>query len=106
VPPPGQTASFTSALVSDGMGGQKTVWTAHGPANADVAFARVFVFNADRGAGVITVAGGDGSYASPAFDGDAGNRIEITFELPNGTRDEAGCFQLELGPMAPNCPVP
>ena len=38
VPPPG--ASFTSALVDDGAGGQKTVWITHGLPSTNAALAR------------------------------------------------------------------
>jgi hypothetical protein len=105
VPPPGQTATFTSELVSDGMGGQKTAWTAHGPALDDVAFAKVFVFNTGRGAGVITLAGADGSYTAPPFDGTEGDRVEIVYERPNGSRGVPACYLLQLGAMAPTCPA-
>jgi hypothetical protein len=104
VPPPGQTASFTSELVTDGMGIQKTVWTAHGPANTDAAFSRFFVFNTGRGAGVITLAGADGSYTAPPFDGAEGDRVEIVYERPSGERSVPACFLLALGAMAPLCP--
>lgn len=104
VPPPGQTASFTSALVTDGAGAQKTVWMAHGPANADAAFARFFVFNTARGAGVITLAGADGHYDAPPMDGSEGDPVEISYERASGTRSAPVCFQLELGATAPTCP--
>jgi hypothetical protein len=106
VPPPGQTASFTSELITDGSGTQRTVWIAHGPASADASFARFFVFNTDRGAGVITLAGADGSYTAPPLEGVAGDRVEINYERPNGERTAPTCFQLVLGPTAPTCPPP
>jgi hypothetical protein len=106
VPPPGQTASFTSELITDGAGVQKTVWIAHGPANADASFARFFVFNTDRGAGVITLAGADGSYTAPPLEGAEGDRIEISYQRPNGTQLGPDCFQLVLGATAPACPTP
>jgi hypothetical protein len=103
VPPPGQSATFTSALVTDGTGAQKTVWTAHGPANADAAFARFFVFNTARGAGVIAQAAADGSYTAPPMDGTQGDDVEISYERPNGSRTAPVCFELVLGDPAPAC---
>ena len=43
VPPPG--ASFTSALVDDGAGGQKTVWVTHGLPSTNAAGAYFYIFN-------------------------------------------------------------
>lgn len=106
VPPPGMKASFTSELVPDGAGGQKTVWLAHGPANMDAVFARFYVFDTNRGQGVIGLAGGDGSFDTQPFDGDEGDRVEISYETPAGGHSERVCFQLVLGAEAPNCQPP
>jgi hypothetical protein len=115
IPPPGQTATFTSELVSDGAGGQKTVWTAHGPPNNDAALARFFVFDDNRMAGVIAEAVADGSFTSPRMDGAEGDRVEINFETPAGAVSTPVCFQLTANtvippgntvPSAPRCPVP
>ena len=102
VPPPGQ--SFTKALVADGMGGQKTVWTAHGEPYDQAPFARVHVFDANRGVGVIGLAAADGSYASPPFEGTDGDRIEISYETPAGGLGDRFCFQLVEVVPAPVCP--
>jgi hypothetical protein len=114
VPPPGQTTTFSSELVTDGQGGQKTVWVAHGPAYMAASFARVNVFDSTRSAGVITVAMSDGSYTSQPFDGTMGDRVEISFYEPQSGMVTAGvCFQLTeqtvttpTGPSAPRCPSP
>jgi hypothetical protein len=106
IPPPGRTASFSSQLVPDGSGGQKTVWTAHGDAYKPASFARIFVFDTDRGAGVIAQALADGSYASPPMDGTAGDRIDISFETPASALSMSVCFLLVDGPSAPVCPSP
>jgi hypothetical protein len=105
VPPPGHT--FTKALVSDGMGGEKTMWTAQGEPFAEGASARVYVFEANRGVGVIGLARADGSYTSPPFEGTAGDRIEVSYETSAGLSDRF-CYQLVEGyTMAPNClPAP
>jgi hypothetical protein len=103
VPPPGQSATFTSELVTDSKGTQKTVWFAHGPANSDAAFARFFVFNKARAAGVIAQAAADGSYTAPAMDGAEGDDVQISYERPNGSRSVSVCFELSLADPAPEC---
>jgi hypothetical protein len=102
VPPPGQ--SFTSELVSDGAGVQKTVWVAHGEPSDTVAFARVFVLDTDRGTGVIATTLADGSYQSPAMDGTRGDRVEISYESPAGEHMAFVCVQLIEGAQALLCP--
>jgi hypothetical protein len=116
IPPPGQTATFTSALVSDDGGAPRTVWVAHGPpVNPPVtsaALARVFVFDTNRMAGVIAEALDDGSYTSPPMDGDLGDRVEIWFETTQGAVSQSVCFLLTTDvvpsagnvPSAPRCP--
>ena len=106
IPPPGRTASFSSQLVSDGQGGQKTVWIAHGPAYQPASFAHVFVFDTDRSAGVIAQAAADGSYTSPPMDGVAMDRVEISYETPSFEVSTSVCFQLVDGASAPLCPSP
>jgi len=106
-PPPGQTVEFTSQLISDGAGGQKTMWIAHGPPLADggaTPFSRVSVFDTNRGTGVIAVVAPDGSYISPPFDGTLDDRVDISFETTDGAHSADVCFQLVLGAMAPLCP--
>ena len=106
IPPPGRTASFSTQLVPDGAGGQKTVWIAHGEAYAPASFARIFVFDTDRGAGVIAQALADGSYTSPPMDGVALDRVEISYETPAFEVSARVCFQLMDGPSALLCPSP
>jgi hypothetical protein len=105
VPPPGQTTSFTSQLVDDGAGGQKTMWVAHGDMGQAPALAHVEVFNDTRGLGVIGLANDDGSYVSPAFDGTQGDRVEISYKTGD-THSVAVCFQLIEGASAPRCQQP
>jgi hypothetical protein len=104
IPPPG--ASFSSQLVSDGQGGQKTVWIAHGGPYEPASLARIFVFDTDRSAGVIAQAAADGSYTSPPMDGVALDRVEISFETPAFEVSARVCFQLVEAPSAPKCPSP
>jgi hypothetical protein len=102
VPPPG--ATFTSALVSDGQGGMKTVWTTHGDANEHAALARFFVINLATNAGVITTAASDGTYAAPPIDGQLNDRIEIFYETPMGDKSQSACLLLHEGPSEIPCP--
>jgi hypothetical protein len=114
IPPPGQTATFTSALVSDDAGAQRTVWIAHGPPVGGAAHWRVFVFDTNRMAGVIAETLDDGSYTSPPMDGDQGDRVEISFETPQDAVSQSVCFLLttdvvpttDNGQSAPRCPQP
>jgi hypothetical protein len=103
IPPPGRMASFSSQLVPDGAGGQKTVWIAHGDAYKPASFARVFVFDTELSAGVIAQAAADGSYTAPPMDGTTGDRVEISYETPAFELSTSVCFQLMDGPSAPVC---
>src|SRR5579872_2792611 len=103
VPPPSQ-ASFMSALVSDGQGGQKTVWTAAGTVGATANGHRVFVFNEANGSGVITRADAAGAYQSPPFDGAMGDHIDISYEDSSGELSATACLLLQEGAQAPKCP--
>jgi hypothetical protein len=105
VPPPGQKTSFTSQVVDDGNGGQKTLWVAQGQTGEAPAFARVSVYDTDRGEGVIGLAMPDGSYTSPQFEGTRGDRIEISYETTEGVHSPNVCFLLMEGETAPRCPV-
>lgn len=113
IPPPGQTATFSSQVVTDGAGAQKTVWIAHGPPNKDAAFARFYVFNERLLTGVIAEAMADGSFDSPPMDGVLDDRVDIKFETPAGGLTPDVCFMLTTDasitkpstvPSAPHCP--
>ena len=107
IPPPQQTVSFSAAMVSDGAGAQKTVWTAHGAAYQNAARAHFYIFDTNRSAGVIAEAADDGSYTSPPMDGTLGDRVEISYETPGGAISSSTCFQLtEDVPSAPRCLAP
>lgn len=106
VPPPG--ASFTSALVDDGSGGQKTVWITHGLPSSNAAFAYFTIVNEKTQNGVITVAGSDGSYTAPSFDGVLNDHIKIAYKTPSGDQSDSICLLLttDVSPAgsAPACP--
>jgi len=103
VPPPGQT-SFSSELVDDGAGGQKTVWITRGGINTNAALARFFIFDSTRGAGVIAAAKADGTYVAPAMDGTMGDHVQVFYETPTGDYSPEICLLLMDGATAPVCP--
>jgi len=106
VPPPG--ASFSSALVDDGTGGQKTVWITHGLPSSNAAFARYSVFNVNAGIGTLTTAGADGTFTSAPMDGALNDHIQVYYETPGGDYSESICLLLTTdvgaGGSAPACP--
>jgi hypothetical protein len=102
VPPPGVV--FDSQTIQDSSGETRTVWTATGDPDAQAANAKFFLFNNNAGNGIIIRAGGDGSYTTPFFDGNAGDSIYIYFETPAGEDSESVCRSLVAGPAeAPSC---
>ncbi|HXU05168.1 MAG TPA: hypothetical protein VN903_29610 [Polyangia bacterium] len=107
VPPPG--ASFTSELVDDGAGGQKTVWITHGLPSANAANAYFYIINERTMNGVITVAGADGTYTAPALDGVMNDHVQITYSRPDGANySDSICLllttEVSATGSAPTCP--
>jgi hypothetical protein len=107
VPPPG--ATFTSQLVDDGAGGQKTVWVTHGLASTNAAFAEYYVFNERLQGGIIAVAGADGTFTGMPMDGVMNDRIRLYYQTPGGDYSDSICLLLTeevAGTSAPRCPSP
>jgi len=105
VPPPG--ATFSSELVDDGMGGQKTVWITHGLPASSAAFAVYTVFNDTQQFGIVAVAGADGTFTGRPMDGNMGDRIRLSYETPAGAQSDSLCLLLTtevVGSSAPLCP--
>jgi hypothetical protein len=107
VPPPG--ATFTSALVDDGAGGQKTVWTTQGLPSTQAAFAIYYVFNEQTGKGIIETAADDGTFTGTPMDGTMGNHIQLSYRTPGGDYSDSLCVLLttevdSLTGSAPRCP--
>lgn len=107
VPPP--PASFTSQLVDDGAGGQKTVWITRGQIpSVQAASATFHILNETLGEGVITTAGPDGTYEAAPMDGTEGDRVSLYYETPAGDYSDSICLLLvETVPpavSAPFCP--
>jgi len=102
VPPP--AASFTSQMISDESGAQKTVWITHGHPGADAAQARFFIYDNEAGNGVIVRARDDGSYDAPAFPGTANDHVYIYYQTGDGQVSETACRLLVDGvDPAPLC---
>src|SRR5262249_7050857 len=109
VPPPG--ATFTSALVDDGMGGQKTVWVTHGLPSSNAALATYYVYNQRLGTGIIATAGPDGTFTGMPMDGMLNDRIDLSYQTPGGDYSDSLCLLLTTdvssgGASAPRCPSP
>ena len=107
VPPPG--ATFTSELVDDGAGGQKTVWITHGLPSANAAFATFYVYNTRLQSGIIATAGAEGSFTGIPMDGLLNDRIQISYQTPAGDYSDSTCLLLTTdvspgGSSAPRCP--
>jgi hypothetical protein len=107
VPPPG--ATFTSELVDDGAGGQKTVWITHGLPSAAASFATFYVYNARLQNGIIATAGADGSFTGTPMDGALNDRVQISYQTPGGDYSDSTCLLLTTevspgGSSAPRCP--
>ena len=92
VPPPG--AAFTSQLVDDGMGGQKTVWITHGLPSSNAAFAYYYIFNQTRGYGIIAVAGADGTFTGIPMEGMMNDEVRVAYETPSGDQSDSICLLL------------
>lgn len=107
VPPPG--ASFTTMLVTDSAGTQKTVWIAHGLPSSQASLARYYVFNERLGSGIIATAGIDGTFTGAPMDGVMDDRILVYYQTPAGDYSDSICLLLTEatvapGGSAPSCP--
>jgi hypothetical protein len=92
VPPPG--ATFTTALVDDGAGGQKTVWITHGLPSSHAALARYTVINEGTGRGVVATAAADGTFTADPIDGAMNDHVQLYYQTPSGDYSESICLLL------------
>lgn len=102
VPPPGDP-TFESVQVTDGTGATRQVWQVSGGPSDALKNARVYVFNASVGEGVITRASETGTYATGLLDGEPGDRIELHYETPE-EKSPLICRLLVAGPAKTPCP--
>lgn len=102
--PPPADPSFSPVAVDDGMGGLKMMWETRGSVSAGEA--KVSVYNASAGEGVIVRALPDGTYVASPIEGREGDRIEIGFEAKDGQRAPGICRLLQTGLAQTPCPRP
>jgi hypothetical protein len=104
LPPPGDP-TFTPVVINDGMGGTRTVWDVRGMPAAALSEAKVSVYNATVGAGVIVRAQLDGSYVAAPIDGHEGDRVQIDYTAKDGTNGPGICRLLQQGRAQSDCPL-
>jgi hypothetical protein len=105
VPPPDLAVAFAAEELPDGDGGTKTGWivTQSKPIPA-IALARFYLYDLDRGTGIIQMANADGTFVSSPMDGAAGDRISISYETSGGDLSTSICLLLAEGPTPARCP--
>ena len=102
--PPPADPTFMPVMVADGMGGTRTMWETRGPATSAMSEAKVSVYNATVGGGVIVRAQTDGSYVASPIDGREGDRIEIEYVARDGRPAPGICRILHPGQARTDCP--
>lgn len=100
--PPPSDPSFTPIVVDDGMGGVRMTWETRGTVAG--AEARVSVYNATLGEGIIVRSLADGSYVASPLEGREGDRVEIDFEAKDGQGGAGICRLLQRGLAQTPCP--
>jgi hypothetical protein len=105
VPPPALTVAFASQELVAPDGGTTTVWTATQSNPIPLAgSARFYLFDLDKGSGIIQIANPDGTFVTAPMEGDAGDRISIYYETSEGDLSESVCLLLLEGPTSMRCP--
>jgi hypothetical protein len=102
--PPPADPTFAPVMVSDGMGGMRTVWEARGAPAPAMAAAKVSVYNVTAGSGVIVRAENDGSYVAGTFEGREGDRVEIEYQASDRRKAPGICRVLQTGVARTECP--
>ena len=104
VPPP--AVAFSSELLTDSTGAQRTFWRATQPMPLTrTANATFRLFNLDRDFGYIVPAEADGTFVSQPMDGVMDDRITLYYVTPAGDYSDSICLLLrEATPVAPFCP--
>lgn len=65
--------------------------------------ARVLIFNASLGLGVIVKATDTGTYSSGLFEGAVGDRVELSYETPASDESPSICRRLQAGVAQTKC---
>jgi len=102
VPPPAEV-SFSSQTLTDGTGTTRTFWRATRGPDSLAASAHFFLQDETQRTGVDSFAETDGSYTSPLFEGQQGDKIDLYFQRSNGDESQNACLVLQEG-SAPRCP--
>jgi len=102
VPPPAEV-TFSSQTLTDGTGAPRTLWKATRGPDPLAASAHFFLQDVTQRTGVDSFAETDGSYVSPLFEGQPGDRIDLYFQRSNGDESQSACLVLQEG-NAPRCP--
>jgi hypothetical protein len=104
VPPP--AVSFSSELLTDPTGAQRTFWRATQPTPLQRAANATFtLYNLDKNQGYITIAGADGTFVSQPMEGTMDDRVSLQYATPQGDYSDSICLLLrEATPVAPFCP--
>lgn len=96
VPPPSEP-TFQAITVLDAMGAERQVWQVSGPMSQSMKNARVYIFNASLGLGVIVKATDSGAYTSGLFEGTVGDKVELSYESPASDKSPVICRRLQVG---------
>jgi hypothetical protein len=105
VPPPALAVAFASQQAVAPDGGTSTVWTATQSNPIPLAAsARFYLYDLNRGTGIIQIANPDGTFVTAPMEGDAGDRISIYYETSDGDLSDSVCLLLADGPAAMRCP--
>jgi hypothetical protein len=104
VPPP--AVGFTSELLTDATGTERTFWRARQPTPlARAADATFRLYNLDNDFGYIVTAEPDGTFVSQPMEGMMDDRISLYYITPAGDYSDSICLLLrEATPVAPFCP--
>jgi hypothetical protein len=104
VPPP--AVAFSSELLTDSTGAQRTFWRATQPTPLTLTANATFrLYNLDRDFGYIVRASSDGTFVSQPMDGVMDDRILLYYITPAGDYSDSICLLLrEAAPVAPFCP--
>jgi len=96
VPPP-EDATFTTEALTDSSGQTRMMWRAHRGPDARAADAQFFVEDATLKTEVSSFADADGTYVSPLFEGQTGDRMNLSFQQASGDKSQSACLILQEG---------
>jgi len=95
-PPLVETMRFTTA----GTAGTVTLSS---PAEPQFGSVRFSIFNVSQGLGVIFISNPDGSFTSPAFPGNDGDYIDISYDLNDESADRCTTLHVDAALFGAAC---